>query len=71
MRIKNVLLKSKIFEKGLTQKAIAQETGISEAYLSMLINGKYIPTEFEKKNIADFLGYKQEELFQANSEMLK
>ena len=64
MRSKNLSLKIKIFEKGITQRTLSKKIGIPESMLSMLINGKYIPTDQEKKKIADALECKREELFE-------
>ena len=56
------LLKS-IKEKGITQKKLAVKLKLNEGYVSRVINGRYNPTEQEKKNIARALKKSVEELF--------
>ena len=62
-REKNTLLKSAFFERSKTQRLVSKETNIPEAVLSMIVNGKYIPDENQKREIAKALSYKVEDLF--------
>lgn len=63
MREKNIILKTAIFKEGTTQRAVALKAGISEAVLSMIINGKYNPNKRERKRIARAIGRDERELF--------
>lgn len=65
MRSKNLALKIKIFERGITQRNLSKKVGVPESLLSMLVQGKYIPTDEEKEKIAEVLGCKPEEIFEA------
>ena len=56
-------LKAAIFKKGLSQKGLAPMVGISEGWLSLIINGRVNPTQEEMSKIAAVLETKQEILF--------
>ena len=56
---KNSTLKMLIFEAGITQKDICKRTGLSEAILSLAINGRYIlDTVYLKMPIVSGIVYK-------------
>lgn len=61
--MRNVKLKMAIFEAGLTQRELARRAGIAESFLSMAVNGSYIPNEQQKTRIANELGKSKAELF--------
>jgi transcriptional regulator with XRE-family HTH domain len=61
--MKNTRLRDAIFEKDLTQKIVANETGIRAEYLSMAINGKMFLNRTQRRRIAVFLGRPENELF--------
>jgi transcriptional regulator with XRE-family HTH domain len=61
--MKNLKLKTKIWEDGLTQNYVARKTRVPPEHLSMSINGKFILPIEQRKRIADFLGVPEEELF--------
>ena len=63
MRTKNSYLKKLLFEIGITQRALASETGIPEAIISMGIHGKYNFDSDEMARIAVVLKRPVPELF--------
>ena len=62
-RKKNKSLKFAIIERDRTQKQIAREAGMSEATLSLIINGVYNPSVEQQQIIARILGKSPKELF--------
>ncbi len=61
-RNKKTFVKATMFEKGITGKELAKRTGISEAILSMFINGKYILDQAQQIKIANILNCPIEKL---------
>ena len=61
--MKNTRLRDAIFEKDLTQKIVADETGIRAEYLSMSINGKMLLNRNQRRKIAVYLARPEKELF--------
>lgn len=55
-------LKRVIVGRRLIQADVAQAAGISEYRLSRIVNGRVKPTEYERKNLAQALGMRREEL---------
>ena len=51
--LKHEKLKIAIFKAGLTQRAIAKQTGIPESLLSLAIHGRYMLDEIQKEKIAE------------------
>jgi transcriptional regulator with XRE-family HTH domain len=66
--IKNLKLKSRIVETGLTQCAVAGKLGLREERISNFIHGRRNPTIAEKAKIAAFLGCSPEEVFPENDQ---
>lgn len=50
-------------ERGLNQRGLAQVTGLTEAIISMTVNGKYIPSADQQGRIAQALKTKSTEIF--------
>lgn len=63
MRTRNTKLKGVLFDKGITQREIARKSEITEAILSMIIHGKYVPDDGQRKKIAAVLRMKERDLF--------
>ena len=42
--------------KKTTQRELGKKIGMSEAVISRIVNGRYVVTEGEKRQIADALG---------------
>jgi len=59
----NLKLKLKIVEFFLTQSAFSKEIGRSDAYVSRVISGYFIPEQSEMNRWAKFLHTDVEELF--------
>lgn len=49
---KNKNLKGLIFASGITQRKLAQKTGIHENLISLIVHGRYIPNSKEQGKIA-------------------
>jgi len=49
---KNKNLKGLIFASGITQRKLAAKTGIHENYISLIVNGRYVPSSKEQGKIA-------------------
>jgi DNA-binding Xre family transcriptional regulator len=60
---RNAKLKSILFERGITQKRLAEETGINQAYLSGIIRGYRIPATDQAIKIAEILEVDLGEIF--------
>lgn len=56
-------LKLRILEEGLTQREVSRRSGIDEAILSLISNGKYIPDRLQRVKIADAMSKRESELF--------
>jgi transcriptional regulator with XRE-family HTH domain len=56
-------LRLAILENGCTQREIAAKAGIHESIISLVVNGRYIPDERQRRNIAIALGRYEDELF--------
>ena len=57
-------LKIVILEKGLTQKMVAERTGIHESILSQIARGTYVPSADQKSMIAEVVGEDKDILFE-------
>ena len=60
----NLNLLTAIRQRGLTQKAVARATGLSESKLSNILNGWIVPSAKEKKNLSFFLNEKPSKIFE-------
>ena len=60
----NLKLKAAICERGLLQKHVAAQAGITEIELSGFVTGKKYPTQDQKRAIAKALGMKEKDLFE-------
>ena len=58
-KIKHVLV-----DKDITQKELAKAMGVSEPYISYVVNGYETPSAEMRKKIARFLGVKEKEIFE-------
>ena len=56
-------LKIRILEEGLTQREICRRSGLDEAILSLISNGKYIPDRLQRVKIAEAMGTREVDLF--------
>ena len=56
-------LKIRILEEGLTQREVSRRSGIDEAILSLISNGKYLPDRLQRVKIAEAMGKPEGELF--------
>lgn len=61
--MKNITLKEIRIKKKMSRKELAKLSNISEAYLSMIENGKRVPTVEVINNIANSLNYKPNVIF--------
>jgi plasmid maintenance system antidote protein VapI len=61
--MKNLRLKSKIYELFETQSAFAQSLGVREDRVSRIIHGRAVATEEEKRDIGSMLGVSPDEIF--------
>ena len=59
----NVALLGALKNVGLSQKALAEECGLPQSYISRFLNGKQIPTNGQAYQIADALGVEVDEIF--------
>lgn len=55
-------LKLEIVNRRLIQADLAEAAHMSEYRLSRIVNGRTKPTEYERKNLAQALGMRREEL---------
>lgn len=55
-------LKEIRFEKNVTQLEMYIRCGVSQARISLMENGKYIPSEDERKKLAEALGMSENEI---------
>ena len=62
-RAVNARLKTALLEEGMTQRDLARRARVSEFYISMNINGRYILSEQDKIKICAALGRSEQELF--------
>ncbi|NQT55486.1 MAG: hypothetical protein HQ551_04590 [Desulfobacteraceae bacterium] len=58
----NIKLKTILFERNMTQRQLAWETGIDEGLISKAVRYNMTTAEIRER-IADFLDMNQEELF--------
>ena len=59
----NTRLKSALLENGMTQRDLARKAKVSEFYISMNIQGRYLFTDNDRMKIALVLGRDETELF--------
>ena len=59
----NIELKTRIIKKGLSQLKVARDAGVSDSYLSKVINGWVDPSDEIKAWLAGVLGCTIEEIF--------
>ncbi len=57
-------LKMVLWEKKMTQRELSHRSGLNEAIISMVANGRYLPDEHQRSVIAEVVGEKQDELFE-------
>ena len=57
-------LKKTIIWQGLYQKEVAKRAGLDPAILSLIANGRLIPTEMQRAKIATALHTSVEEIFE-------
>ncbi len=57
-------LKMVLWEKKKTQRELSHRSGLNEAIISMVANGRYLPDEHQRSVIAEVVGEKQDELFE-------
>ena len=62
----NVKLKTMLFERSITQRQLAWETGIDEGLISKAVRYSMDTAEIRER-IADFLDMNQEEIFNQHS----
>jgi len=62
--LKNSKLHKILFERGITQQALAKKTKIPYQYISETINGWRTLKEEQQTKIAEVLGVKREEIFE-------
>jgi transcriptional regulator with XRE-family HTH domain len=60
----NKKLKIAIIENDLTQRKLSDRSGLSEWQISMIVNGRMIPTASEQERIANALGRSPKRLFE-------
>lgn len=58
----NEKLRYILFERRIDQKALAEAAGVSEAFISYVVNGKKMPSVLVLKKIADYLHVTVDEL---------
>ena len=54
--MKATKLKLALLKKGMTQREVAHRSGINEAIISMVANGRYLPDADQKSMIAEVIG---------------
>ncbi len=59
----NLRLLNAMKEKGLTKKAVSEQSPISESMLSLAVNGRFVPSDKHKERLARVLSKKVEDLF--------
>ena len=59
----NIELKTRIIKKGLSQLKVARDAGVSDSYLSKVINGWVDPPDEIKARLANVLGCNIKEIF--------
>lgn len=66
MRRKNkrLFMTFKRYEKGMTQKELAQKLGVSHQTISAIENGSRTPSGFLAKRIADELGFDMRKFYE-------
>jgi transcriptional regulator with XRE-family HTH domain len=52
------------FERGITNRALAERLGISETWVSLVMNGRKAPSRSLARHIALVLGIPEAELFE-------
>ena len=57
-------LKKLILQQGLYQKEVAKRAGLDPAILSLIANGRLIPTEMQRAKIATALNTSAEKIFE-------
>ena len=58
-------LKLVLWEKKMTQRELSHRSGINEAIISMVANGRYLPDEHQRSMISEVVGEEQDELFES------
>ena len=64
--MRNIQLKLAFFEAGLSQREVAERTGIPEVYISLAVHGRYVLDEAQKNKIATALNKEKVEIFGNN-----
>ena len=57
-------IKHVLVDKNITQKELAEAMGVSDGYISYVVNGYKIPSAEMRKKIARVLGVKEKEIFE-------
>ncbi len=57
-------LKLVLLEKKMTQRELSHRSGLNEATVSMIANGRYLPDEHQRSMISEVVGEEQDELFE-------
>ena len=57
-------IKHVLVDKNITQKELAEAMGVTDSYISYVVNGYKIPSAEMQKKIARFLGVKEKEIFE-------
>lgn len=63
MRKKISPLRLAILENGCTQREVAAKSGLHESIVRLIVNGRYVPDERQKRSIAIALGRYEHEIF--------
>ena len=67
----NIRLKSKILEQGLSQLQVARDAGVSDSYLSKVVNGWVDPPNNIKTRLASVVGCTVKEIFPVGKETVE
>lgn len=67
----NIRLKSKILEQGLSQLQVARDAGVSDSYLSKVVNGWIEPPNEIKARLASVVGCAVKEIFPESKEIVE
>ncbi len=61
--MKNITLRTEMDRQNMTGLLLSKLTGINRSYISLIANGRLIPTEVQKRKIALALKKDEEDLF--------
>jgi transcriptional regulator with XRE-family HTH domain len=57
-------LKLRLLERGLSQKQLAEKAQINRGLVSLICNGRYIPSEQQRARIAEAIQLPEDQLFE-------